>query len=66
MNAILEYLKSASKQLIAAAVVALIVFFVWPGATLLFFIGMAVGILAGNFWQPLEHMAESLIARARK
>ena len=63
MEAIKTYLKNASKQILVAGVVAVIVFFVWPGATTLFFAGMAAGILVGNFYPAVEAMAEKVIGK---
>lgn len=66
MDTVLEYLKNASKQLIVGLIVAAIVFFTWPGATTLFFAGMVVGILAGNFYPAIERLAEKAIAKTGK
>lgn len=64
MEAITTYLKNASKQLIVALVVGVILFFVWPGATTLFFAGMAAGILVGNFYPAVESAAEKILKRS--
>ncbi len=66
MQAVIEYVKNASKQLIVAAVVGVIVFFVWPGATVLLFVGMAIGIIAGNLYPAVEAIAEKAIAKIGK
>jgi len=66
MDAIKTYLKNASKQLIVALVVAVILFFVWPGATILLFVGMLVGILVGNLYPAIERAAEKIIAKTGK
>lgn len=59
----MEFFKKFSKQAIAVAVVAGIIFFVWPGATLLFFGGMAAGVVLGNLYEPLESAVEKFLSR---
>ncbi len=60
----MDFLKKLSKQAIAAGIIGMIIFFVWPGATTLFFAGIAVGIIAGNLYEPLEALAEKAINKA--
>ena len=57
----MDFLKKMGKQAILAGVVAVVLFFVWPGATTLFFGGMAAGIIIGNLYDPVEKMAEKII-----
>jgi hypothetical protein len=59
----MDFLKKLSKQAIAAIVGGIIIFFVWPGATLLFFSGMAAGIVLGNLYEPLEAAVEKFLTR---
>lgn len=58
-----DFLKKLSKQAIVIGVVMLIVFFIWPGATILFFVGVAVGLVGGNLYEPVETWVEKQIAR---
>ena len=57
-----DFLKNLTKQAIAVAVVMLIVFMVWPGLALAFFVGVAVGLVAGNLYAPIEAWVEKQIA----
>ena len=57
----MDFLKKMGKQAILAGIVALVLFFVWPGATTLFFAGMAAGIIIGNLYDPVEKAAEKII-----
>jgi len=59
----MDFLKNLSKQAIAAVVVGLIVFFAVPGLATLFFVGMAAGVVAGNFWPALEKLGEKAVAK---
>lgn len=60
---VMDFLKKLGKQGIAVIVVGVIVFFVWPGATLLFFIGLAAGVVLGNLYDPLESAVEKFLSR---
>ena len=57
----MDFLKTMGKQAILVGVIALVLFFVWPGATTLFFGGMAAGVIVGNLYDPVEKMAEKII-----
>ena len=57
----MDFLKTMGKQAILVGVIALVLFFVWPGATTLFFGGMAVGVIVGNLYDPVEKIAEKII-----
>jgi hypothetical protein len=59
----MDFFKKFGKQAIAVAVVGGIIFFVWPGATLLFFSGMAAGVVLGNLYEPLESAVEKFLSR---
>lgn len=58
----LDFLKNLGKRSIFAAVVLLVIFLAMPGIATVFFVGAAVGVVAGNFYDPLEKMAEKFIA----
>ena len=58
-----EFWKKLTKQTVLVGIIMLIVFFIWPGATLLFFIGVVVGLVGGNLYEPVESWIEKLIAR---
>lgn len=57
----MEFFKKFGKQAALAGGVGAIVFFIWPGATMLFFSGIAVGVIVGNLYEPLESAVERLI-----
>ena len=59
----MEFFKKFGKQAGLAVVVCGVVFFFWPGATTLFFAGVATGIIVGNLYEPLEKAAEKLIKK---
>ncbi len=57
----MEFIKKFGKQAGLVAGVGAIVFFFWPGATMLFLGGMAAGVIVGNLYEPLESAVEKLI-----
>ncbi|MCK5724971.1 MAG: hypothetical protein KAI84_20710 [Gammaproteobacteria bacterium] len=57
----MDFLKTMGKQAILVGVIAVELFFVWPGATTLFFGGMAAGVIVGNLYDPVEKIAEKII-----
>ncbi len=57
----MDFLKTMGKQAILVGVIAVVLFFVWPGATTLFFGGMAAGVIVGNLYDPVEKIAEKII-----
>lgn len=60
------FLAQFSKQVVAGAVVLLVVFFVWPSYVLVAAGGFIAGAVAGNFFPALEARAEDLIAKRLK
>ena len=58
-----DFFKNLTKQTIAIAVVMLIVFFTMPGLSLIFFLGVAVGLVGGNLYPPVEAWVEKQLER---
>lgn len=61
----MEFLKSASKQVVIIAVVALVAFLVAPALMTTLAIGFAAGAIVGNLFPAFEGGIEKLIAKAR-
>lgn len=61
-----DFLKNLTKQAIAIAVLMLIIFFIWPGIALAFFAGVAVGLIGGNLYPPVEAWIEKQIADRKR
>lgn len=62
----MEFLKTMSKQVIAAVVVLGIAFFFWPGFTIPLAIGFVAGMIVGNLVPAVEALAEKAIAKFKK
>lgn len=59
----METLKNLSKQALIGALVLLIVFIMWPAATILIAIGVVIGIILGNAVPAIEAKAEEFLAK---
>lgn len=61
----MDFLKTLSKQVIIAIVLAAIAFFIWPGMMIPLAIGFAAGAVIGNLFPAFEGGIERLIAKAK-
>lgn len=62
----LDFLKNLSKQAIVVAVLMVILFFANPAIGSAFFVGVVVGLVAGNLYAPVERWIEDRIADFRR
>lgn len=58
-----DFLKNLTKQTIAVGVLCVVAFFAFPGITIPFFVGVAVGLVAGNLYPKVEAFIEGLLER---
>ncbi len=58
-----DFLKNLTKQTRANGLLMLVAFFIWPGLSIVFFIGVAIGLVGGNLYAPVEKWVEKQIGR---
>jgi len=61
----MDFLKSLSKQVLIAGVLAVIVFFIYPGLMITLAIGFAAGAVVGNLFPAFEGGIERLIGKVK-